>query len=208
MATGSLTTNNSISTITGFCFYAEVLVGDDGGSGGPPEYDVGVSADNNTTGRTTWDGNYTNGFDSGWIPVELIIAANGGAGGLSWAVDGGGSGTLTYGGVTYGALQKIEIRAAIQAPAEFLWRGIAVQFRKAGVVTDTYSLKTGPQVNQTGATPPVAEEQILTITPAAQDNDSATISGQIRMVNASTSQPPPTAMFGQIFVFCGSCSVL
>jgi hypothetical protein len=208
MASGSIVTNSSISPITGFCFYAEVLVGDDGGSGGPPEYDVGVAADNNSTGTIIWDGDLTNGFDSGWIPVQLVVAAGGGTGGLNWLVSGGSPPTITYNGVTYGAIQQVKIVAAVQAPAGFFWRGISVQFYKAGVETDSYNLRTGPQVNAAGSTPPVAEEEILTITPVAQDNDSVTITGQIRMENASTTQPPPTAMFGQIYVFCASCSVL
>jgi hypothetical protein len=208
MASSSITTNNSISTISDFCFYAEALVGGDGGSGGPPEYDVGVAADNNSTGSITWDGNYVNGFDSGWIPVELVVSAGGGTGGLRWLVTSGSPDLITYDGVTYGTIQQIRIRAAVQAPAKFLWRGIAVQFSKAGTVTDSFSLRTGPQVDKTGATPPVAQEQILTITPAASDNDAVTISGQIRLVNAATTQPSPTAMFGQIYVDCGSCTIL
>jgi hypothetical protein len=94
----------------------------------------------------------------------------------------------------------VGIRAAVQTSASSAWRQISVKFYQSGSLTDSYSLRAGPQINLNGSSLPVAGEQILTVTPNANTNDKVIVSGQFRFTNASTSPPDPEDMFAQIFV--------
>jgi hypothetical protein len=97
-------------------------------------------------------------------------------------------------------MEAVIIRAAVQTSASSAWRQISVRFYNSGVQTDSYSLRAGPQINLNGSSLPVAGEQILTVTPNANNNTKVVVSGQLRFTNASTTPPDPEDMFAQIFV--------
>jgi len=196
MATGSLATNSSISEIFA-TFVAEAQVGGNG-SGDPPEFDISDMDDDGVDGSVCWDEDLSDGFDSGWVPA--VLDAEPGGGGITWTITVGGPQPLTYSGFSYGSMLGVAIRAAVQTSAMSAWRQISVQFFKSGALTDSYSLRSGPQVNLHGASLPVAGEQILTVAPIADTNDKVIVSGQFRFTNASTSPPDPEDMFAQIFV--------
>lgn len=203
MASGSLSTYTSIQTFFG-CFFAEARFGSNGGTG-TPEYDVGSTTSNAVSGRTVWDSDLSNGLNSGWINVSLDAEAGGGSNAVSWTVTGGTVVPLLFSGVTYGIIDNVQIVAAVQFPAQMLWRSVLVKFYKAGVLIESFSERVGPQVDTTGATPPVAKEQVLTVVPAQTDNDKVVITGQIELVCAAGIYPGPNDIFAQIYVVTGSC---
>jgi hypothetical protein len=207
VATGSTVSNSSISTITGYCVYAEAQYGSNGDPSGAPEFDEGGVGGGDISGRIVWDTDTSDGLDSGWVAVVMTAPPGGGSSHPAvWAVGGGTPSSLNFAGQTYGTIVSVEIRAGVQIPAEFYWQNILVSFYRNGRMTEQYIQDTGPQVITTGDTPPVAAEQILTVTPQFNNNTQVVISGQIRLVCAEGIIPGADDIFGQIFVFTNSCA--
>jgi hypothetical protein len=196
MATGSITTYSSISEIIA-TLVGEAQVGGNG-SGDPPEFDITDVNGNGVDGSVCWDDDLSDGFDSDWVPAVLDVEPSGD--GITWTITVDGPQALTYSGITYGTIVAVGFRAAVQTSASSAWRQVSVQFYQSGSLTDSYSLRAGPQINLHGSSLPAAGEQILTITPNANTNDKVIVSGQFRFTNASTSPPDPEDMFAQIFV--------
>jgi hypothetical protein len=73
-------------------------------------------------------------------------------------------------------------------------------------MTEQYPQSTGPTVVTTGDTPPVAAEQILTVTPTFNNNTKVVVSGMVRLVCAAGITPGADDIFGQILVFTSSCT--
>jgi hypothetical protein len=103
--------------------------------------------------------------------------------------------------VTYGAIQQVQIRAAVQIAATATWRSVVVEFYKAGVLMDSYNRRIDPAVDTTGSPSPVAKEQILTVTPNANNNDQVIVTGSFELACAEGVNPGPNDIFGQVFLF-------
>lgn len=206
MATSSLATSSSISDITGYCVSAEARAGSNGQSGDTPELIVENSIGTSVNGSRVWDTDLSNGFDSMWVGVLFSAAAGGGDGAEQWSVAQGNPSPLIFSSVTYGSIQQVRIRAAVQAPAKALWQFITVAFYKNGVQTEALTPRHSPQVDATSMSPPVAAEQILTVRPSKTDNDSVTIAGQISLVNPATTPPNADDMFCDVFVDAANCA--
>ena len=160
-------TSSSISDITDECFFAEVKVGDNGDTSGVPGYDVGTEADQ-AVGFVTWDADLSDGFDTQQVNVELDVTAGGGTDGVAWSVTGGSADPLNFSGVTYGSIQSVKIRAAVQAPdMQMTWSQVVLTFIKGTTTEETITLTSAqlPQVSTIGESGPIAAEFIATITP-------------------------------------------
>jgi len=206
MATSSLNSSSSISDITGYCVCAEAWAGSNGQSGDTPELIVENSIGTSVNGSRVWDTDLSNGLDSAWVGVIFSAAAGGGDSADQWSVAQGTPSPLVFSKVTYGSIQQVRIRAAVQAPAKAMWQFITVAFYKGGVQTESLTPRRCPQVDTTLVSPPIAAEQILTVTPSNNDNDSVTIAGQVRLVNLATTPPNSDDMFCDVFVDAANCA--
>lgn len=209
MATFTITpVLSQISIITGYCITSEVKYGSNGSSGGIPEYGVGHDSADMVTGRRTWDSDLSNGVDSSWVVVELVAEAGGGNSGINWTVTGGTVSPVTYAGTSYGAIGRVRVRAAVQAPVQFQWRSLAMRFYKNGSQVDSFSRRAGPEVDRRGYPTPVQAEQVLEVVPAVQDADRLVVTGQVRLAAPVGLYPGPVDLFGQIFVDAANCTIL
>jgi len=202
MSSSNTVTNDFISGLAGYCIFSEAVVGSNG-AGVDPELTLGGSSGLKVVGRSTWDTNLADGFDTGWISVEFNLKPGGGAAGVTWKV---GTTTLTYTQSTYGKIAALHIYAAVQQPASASWRNLSVKFYKGGSQTDSFSLRNGPAVDTTSPGSPAAREQILTVTPAASDNDQVIISASIKLTDPSTVLPSVDDLLAQIYVDTDACT--
>jgi hypothetical protein len=209
MATATITpVMSSISNIIGYCAYAEVKYGSNGAAGGVPEYGVGHDPSDTVTGRRVWDGNLADGLESGWINVELALEPGGGANDVKWTVFGGTPNPVFYSGVTYGTIVQVRVRAAVQAPVQMQWRSVTVKFYKNGTMVDSFTRRAGPEVDRRSYPTPVAAEQVLTVVPAAADNDKVVVTGQVRLHAPAGISLQATDLFGQVFVDTNACTIV
>jgi len=202
MSSSSIATNNSISTIIGYCIGAEAVVGSNDATG-VPEFWVGDAAGDMVAGQKQWDSNLSDGFDTGLVSVELNLRPGGGTSGVTWTLNGS---PLVYTGSSYGTITRVRIRAGVSTTAISSWRSILIKFMKAGVQTDSFTLKSGPIADTSSDTPPTAKEQILTVTPGPSDIDQVIITGQFRLSDAATTLPNPYELMAQIYIDTSSCS--
>jgi hypothetical protein len=200
MATGTIASYTYITTITGYAAVGEARYGSNGAIPGTPEYDVSDSNGNSVDGRLTWYSG-TGAFDSGKVQTTFDAEPGGGSNGVNWTVQGGSVSPVTLTSATYGSIQKVEIVAAVQMPASMTWSSVQVSFYKAGSLIEQYTRRTGPSVNLIGNSPPVAAEQILTVTPSQNDNDKVVVTGYIELACAAGSTPGANDIFGQVFLF-------
>ena len=207
MAAASIRSSSGLTDVTGYCVMAEVRVGGNGAPGGPEELKIGRSPKSASSGRVTWTTDLSGGFDSGIVNVRLDLPPGGGAQGVGWSVDGASPRPILYRSVLYGAIRQVLVRAAVQTGALMLWREMQIAFYKDYVPTDGLVLRTGPHVDTTADGEQIAE-QILTVTPAASDNDKIVVTSQIEMSAPAAVIPGANDIFGQIFVFADSCNPL
>ena len=205
MATTYMSSSSTISSIVGFCLVSEARVGGNGNPNGTPELDLGSGPSSLSYGRITWTPDTSNGFDSGIVNVTLDIEPGTGGNTASWDVAGANPEPILYGGVRYGAISQVLVRAAVQNTAAMLWRNVQVAFYKAGTKTDGVILRSGPHVDTTGGGGSTTAEQILTVIPAANNNDKVIVTGQIELSAPAGVVLAANDIFGQIFVLTSSC---
>lgn len=207
MATGSTTSSSSISDIDGYCAFAEVLYGSNGAAQGEPEVNVGAINQAPSAGRKTWDANTSDGIDSSTVSVQLVAEAGGGTNALKMSVAGASPSPLQYSGATYGAIQRVRIRAAVQTTAKVQWGSVVVAFYRMGRTAETYTHSGGgPGVDTRNATLPVTAEQILEVVPAFSNNTKVVVIANVQFVANQGVVPGAEDLFGQIFVDTVTCS--
>src|SRR6266851_3878179 len=84
-----------ISSISGYSVVAEACPGGNGDPWGATEYDIGDGT-SFIGGRTVWDTDLSNGFDTGSDEFQLRMSAGGGLGGAGWSVQGTDDGPLAF----------------------------------------------------------------------------------------------------------------
>ncbi len=201
MASTSVTTSSSISTLTDFTLVGEAMPGDNGNPWGCPGFDLVDPDDDGPFGFVTWETNFNSGFDTGAVPFAMQANPGGGNNGVTWGIlDQYADDPVTNTDVSYGAIQKIMVRAAVSNPARTSITGLVVQFYKGGVVVDSFTASGSLVVDQYSATSAVNAEAILTVTPSRTDCDAVVVSGYLRFQSSGTSEPGEMDMLAQVFL--------
>jgi hypothetical protein len=204
MATITTSSSNSISNITGYKFEAECVYGDNGDGSGQGGYDIGTSPSNNNSGEIVWQPTEGQAFNTGNIAVTLDAPKGGGSGNPpTWTVSGSEDGPVNY-SVSYGAIQSAEIRAGVTlAGTAISFNDLVLKFYKNGSLIETVNLSSAdnPSVNALSSSGTVAMQQLTTVTPANNNNDSVVITGNMVLQANNGVYPGATNMFDQIFVF-------
>jgi hypothetical protein len=147
-----------------------------------------------------WDNDPEDEILSDPVPVSLVANPGGGTNAVSWTVSGGGTVPIQFSG-TYGAISSVKLRvAATVSLCKMTWSSIVVKFYKAGLLTDTVSYGT-VEVDTLSLTDPVVREQILTITPSANDNTQIEFTASVVLEYDSVDIPDPNAEYSQVYVF-------
>jgi len=195
----------------GHCVVAAAWVGSNG-PGNDPELGVGKTLGGDwSVGHVTWDANLANGFDSGWVNVQLTLEAGGGANNVRWTASPGGVAVqLPYSGVTYGAITKVQVRASASGPNRRMsWASLQVRFLRAGTEVDSIAIpaECWPVASTFGGGPGASDQRIIQITPALNsDPDKVIVSGSVRLESQATTLPGPDAVNGQIYVYADNCA--
>ncbi|GEM_PF-3890110 len=192
---------NTISSITGYNYVADLQYGSDGQGWGAPELDAG-SANSKVTENVTWDGDgdESNGVDSGWLAACYTFQA--GANGLTWVTGNAGS-QLKFGVGTVPSIKQITLRAAVQNETEMLWRSTLVSFYNGTTLRESVSLSDFG-VDHTPIGSGTTGESTVRILPAYSDTNRVTVSAQVRMVSPEGVYPDSYDMFSQVFAFVGT----
>jgi hypothetical protein len=198
----TVTSGNTISSITGFKVTSSVRIGDNSEEvGGDYEYMVTAPGTNVVSSRRTWQLNPTETIDSGLVPTKLEAQPGGGTNAAAWTVTGGVTVPLLVSTPTYGAITAVKVRAAvIFAECSMEWDDISAEFYKDGNLIETITYDA-IGVDTTGMSDPVAREQILTITPNYNDHTKVIVNGNARLFLNGVEIPDPGAIFGQIYIF-------
>lgn len=188
----------SFSAIDGYAVYADLRCGSNNLLSGVPELDVGASPDDENSGKIVWDSNLSDGFDSGWVSVELDINAAGGQGSVVWSVQ---NISVGYASQQFNEIDGFILRAGVSASgsivsfrnvyAQFFWNGSDAQPAQT-VIQD------GATASTVGTTASDAEDIVL-MGPDGSGYRKARVFAQVRM--QSPSLPNPNDLFGQVFVY-------
>lgn len=204
MATGTTTSNSSISDLTGYCTLAVARPGSNGLTTGDYECSVGGDSGSPATGRVIWDNDLTDGFSSGELEVMFTAEAGGGSSGVNWQVPGASPCPVIYTGRTYGAIQKVQIRAAVQTTAQMQWSNVLVKFLRLGRLMDQYSATTGPAVDTSLGG--LSAEQILEVVPDFETNTKVIVTASMLLASPVGVALDIEDILAQIFVYSSSCS--
>jgi len=191
---------DSLSSLSTPSIYAELRAGGDGDPYGAAEYDVGGAGCEMTEGRTTWDDDLSDGFDSGNVTVGLQARADGEA---TVAVADSTSGDVSASGGSIGNVGQVVVRLGVQgAQMQVRWNNLTVNFYRNGVLRESLSLAAPAQVTGTDQAP--VREELLTFVPSDTDDDEVVVTGAVRLTSSEPDlQPDPNQIFSQILVYAG-----
>jgi hypothetical protein len=186
-----------LSDLSGQKATAVVCPGSNGSAWGDAEYSVGVDESDMTGGRTVWDGNLSNGFDTSSVPIQIRASGSG----TSLQAAGAGDGTMSSADAAVSGISEVDLRACAQASnAEAQWSDIVVQFYKGNTLTQSVSVGT---LDATGTSDAPTEEDLAKIIPSASDNDSVIITGTVRLqCSEPNAVPSSTGLFCQALIYC------
>jgi hypothetical protein len=189
----------SLSALSGYGWLAEVRAGGDGDPYGASEYDL-LGASEPVEGRTTWDDDLEDGFDSGNVLVGLRVRADGDA---RFSVADASTGDLTTEGPTSSIVDKVIVRLGVQgAQMQAMWSNLTVSFYRNGLLRESLSISAPASALGTEEAP--VQEELLTFMPTDADDDEVVITGAVRLLCAPENvQPDANAIFSQILVYGG-----
>lgn len=174
--------------------FAEVRAGSDGYYWGDSEYLTGPNGDDTTDGRTEWDSDLSDGFDTGNVPVVI----DGSSAGTTLSPQGADDGAITSPDAIVGIVHEVDLRAVVMAPdSEAIWSSIQVEFFKNHQLTQTISV---PTLDAKGTADAPSQEALAIVTPNATDNDEVLITGTVRLTATEPGQPATEQMFCQAII--------
>jgi hypothetical protein len=185
-----------------------VQVGSNGSGGGSPGVVLGQGS-NPSTANVTWDNNPSDGFDSGWVAVQMTASAGGGTNGVTCSVaqPNGTTTTVDYSGATYGTINTVQVQAAVSASnMTVTFRSVVVQYYQGDTLIQTIVLPDAcaPVADTTGPGAPSSASEVSNLPPSSPGNTKVVITAQVRMQSPQTTPTPPTAITGQIFIFANN----
>jgi len=188
----------SFSNIDGYAIVANLSVGSDGSPLGIPELSVGTSPLDQSTGRVAWDPNLLDGFDSGWVHMELDVDARGGAGSVLFKV---GNTTVSYSSAAYSEIQGFILRAGVNTFAGSVsFRNVSAQFFRGSSAQGEMQMILGDEDSaSTMGTGAADDEGLEVVAPDGGGFRYAKIFADVRM--QSPFVVAPTALFGQVFIY-------
>lgn len=198
----SLSSSNSVSYISNYEVAATAAVGDNATTAGPTECSLERANSTPVTCHNLWSADTSTGLDSGWRDLSLSVPQGGGTDATEFSVADAETDPLTVSTAAHGSVSVVKIRAGVSAGGtSAAIRSVAVQFYKNGVLQDQEGYTSEFAADAMELDDPVEREQLLTVTPAHTDNDSVTVTLQLRLQALEGIEPDPVAVFGQIFVF-------
>lgn len=197
----------SFTDITGFCILAELQYGSNGEASGASECDAGKSLESESTGRRKWALDTSDGVDSGWVPVQLVVNADSSNSPVAWLVNGADPDPIAYTGATFGEILYFKLRAGVRnAGRRISFRNVSVSFYVNGsdsTAAESGQISNPPVASTLGQVDPVDAESIVEVGPENSGYRKATLSAEVRL--ESEDIPNATDIFGQLFVFTSSC---
>jgi len=199
-----MSTSSDPITLSGYSVVGELQVGANGVPYGPVGYDVGDPANGFTGANAVWDKKLSDGFSTGWVPVELHVRTGGGDGAVTWYVDGTKYGEIACDTSTFSTIDKVVVRVgAAGQNTTAQWSQLSVKFCSNGVPLDP---QQGGQLQASSSSGTGYLEQDATITPDVSDAgvnvDEVIISGSVLLIDTNPNYlPAAEQMFVQAFVF-------
>ena len=195
---------NGLGQPAGYSIRAVAQFGDNDGGGDAELLLGGTSWASYVAGQTTWnpDTNADGSWDSGWVPVQLTLAAGGGADGVDFSVAGSAPGTITDSGEAYGEISSVTLIAAAQAQGTFQWSNVLVEFGNASGVIDTYNRAAGPSVDTRAMDPNNASAEAgLNVNSNLSGITTVTVLGNVRMTSPNGPYLNTADLFGEVLIY-------
>jgi len=189
----------SFTAIDGYAVVCDLLVGSDGSSQGIPELSVGSSPFDEQTARMTWDPDMSDGFDSGWVHMEVDVNAAGGAQGVQFSVGGV---TISYATPSFDEILGFILRAGVDTVGgSVVFRNITGEFFQAGSTRPDQVITTGDDGASTdgGIIKATQSEGLAVVAPDGGGFKEAKVFADVRL--KANHIVGPTDLFGQVFVF-------
>ncbi|MGE5609248.1 MAG: hypothetical protein ACM359_08340 [Bacillota bacterium] len=187
-----------VTDVSGYELYSELRYGQNGSGFCGYETQAGSSPSDTLLGRVTWDSNTSDGFDSGWQSIELIVHVGSEGSTLQWSVGGT---TLEYYAGAFNTIEQIQIQSAVTTQAALSWDSLQVSFYSSGVQTESCSTTTGPTVDQMSQSGSGTMEKFVTITPQSGSNvDEVHITANVRLMAPQGVPLTANSIFGKVFI--------
>jgi hypothetical protein len=175
--------------------FANLQVGSNGETNGTPTSFIGDADGDENWAYQAWESSSAASFDTSNVSVSFEVMSDG-----NETLNVGNSSSLTYETGGIGPISSVTLEAAVQVNATASWSNVNVEFLRNGAIVETDSFNTGPQVSTVNSGHSNVEDQTLTVTPSAPNDDEALITGVMRMTAPGINLPAPQAMFCNIFV--------
>jgi hypothetical protein len=189
--------NSYLSALSGFAYFAEVRLGDNGAPG-VAGVCAGASYGDSDSALIQWDENLGDGLDSDWKDVSLSLSA---ASTNELGIDVGQTAGFAIAGTALSQIHQVTIRAAVTgADMAFMWRDLMVYFYSDDGLIAAESLSSGPSVNTIDAQTNDAAESVTVISTDADDCVSIVISGQLRLIASQSAAAGAYDIFGQVLI--------
>jgi hypothetical protein len=184
----------SFTPLDGYAIVADLRCGDNA-LDGVPELGLESSSNEQVTADNVWDADPSDGFDSGWVNVEVDWNANG-------EIDFNVNGTvISYNGGPYDDFYGFVLRSGVSAAdSTVAFRNVSAQFFHSvnGIDLAQVGVTDDAVATTAGNAQPDAESIVVTV-PNGGGIKSARLFAQVRM--QSPDLPNPTDLFGQIFIY-------
>ena len=155
-----------------------------------------AGAGDTISGQKTWDPDLSDGFDSGWVDVQLVAGVQDDSSPVTWKVTGG-SGQLSYEEARFNYISQITISAAVGGQnCRMSWRSVSVEFYRHGVLAQTVT-PDGPVADTISSS---VNNASISVLPEASDNDKVIVLAQVRLESTSQVLPSPGGISGVLSV--------
>jgi hypothetical protein len=194
----------SFSAMDGYAICADLGVGSNSNDWGTPSLMVGSSPNDASAQQYQWDTDPSDGFDSGWVQVDLSVSSDG----TTALSINDGERQVIYQGAPTGEIQWFALRAGLSGSDDTVsFRNIQFKFYDGptdGVAAeiDTVDDISATTVGTSAAagTTDTDTEAIVEVGPEGSGYQKAVFSAQVRLQSAQQ-WPDPTELFGQVFVY-------
>jgi hypothetical protein len=193
----------SFSAIDGYAICADLRVGSNSNDWGMPALLVGSTFDDAAADQYKWDANQSDGFDSGWVQVDLTMCSDGAA---TLSVNDGER-QVSYQGAPTGEILWFALRAGLSGSDDTVsFRNIQFKFYNGATDGAAAEVDTLDDVSATTVGTSNADaEAIVEFGPEGCGYHKAVFSAQVRLQSAQQ-WPDPTELFGQVFMFASSAA--
>jgi hypothetical protein len=185
---------------SGWTYLAMVRLGDNSDSGTVWEYCMGADTQTHcSTGHFVWDADISDGIDSKWVAVSLVVSTGDTTSNGDLTVGAAGAG---YGQGAFSKITKVQIQASASGvDGSMQMQSISVEFMRLDGSGETVVIPQSSAPDGHNSTGSGTASQAIEVTPSGDSFVSVTINAQVRLTSPDTTLPGVNSLATGIYVF-------